>query len=411
LNIRDIISGHLHSGRMHPPGQPNPTERFINVRETIDKALADAGLDARNDPTSRIRSTIDDALTAAGLTARAVPARSDDALDGVAYEVVQEVVDGNAASPPTAEAGETMRPAAFVSRTFSNAAGTLAYKLYVPSARAAGFANAMPIVVMLHGCTQSPDDFAAGTRMNELAERHGFLVVYPAQAAGANAMKCWNWFRADNQARDAGEPALIAGIVREVAALHAVDERRIFVAGMSAGGAMATVLAATYPELFAAAGCHSGLGYRAAHDMPSAMGAMGAHQRTAALSMQRPGPASTHRLPVPIIVFHGDQDHTVNPRNGEEVIRQALAGHDGDADSVAALRETISVAGREATRTTYSAAGVTIAEHWNLHGVGHAWSGGSAAGSYTDTGGPSASEEMLRFFRAHPRVNRSVGDA
>ena len=247
---------------------------------------------------------------------------------------------------------------------------------------------------MLHGCTQNPDDFAAGTRMNELAERHGFLVAYPAQAADANCLKCWNWFKAGDQARDCGEPSLIAGITREVAAACGADERRIFVAGLSAGAAMAVVLGRTYPDLYAGVGAHSGVPYAAAHDMPSALAAM----------RGAPGPQPQgHDRPVrrtPTIVFHGGQDATVDAANGERIALQAVTAVETPRLQ-RSLQRGSNAGGRGWQRTVHAEAdGRPVVEHWQLDGAGHAWSGGSAGGSYTDPAGPDASAEMLRFFLA-----------
>lgn len=257
----------------------------------------------------------------------------------------------------------------------------------------------MPLVVMLHGCTQSPEDFAAGTRMNTLAEEHGCLVAYPGQAQSANAQKCWNWFNPGDQGRDGGEPALIAGITRQIMREHAVDPRRVHVAGLSAGGAAAAIMAQAYPDLYAAVGVHSGLACGAARDIPSAFAAM----RQGAAAPAKPGRAGAgagDRRIVPTIVFHADRDGTVHPRNGDQVIAQSAA-----AGGLRTEVQRGQVPGGHAySRTIHAdAAGRTVLEQWVVHGGGHAWSGGSAAGSYTDPRGPDASREMLRFFLEHPR--------
>ncbi|MFH6786345.1 PHB depolymerase family esterase [Methylobacterium sp. DB0501] len=284
--------------------------------------------------------------------------------------------------------------ARFEERRLSGAAGSLTYKVYVPRGpQGEGLPRTLPVVVMLHGCTQDPDDFALGTRMNDLAEKEGALVVYPRQERAANAQKCWNWFQPGDQGRGAGEPALIAGIARAVVEEFGADPTRVFVAGLSAGGAAAAILAATYPDVFAAAGIHSGLACGAARDLPSALAAMGqggaAPPRTGAT--------------VPTIVFHGDGDRTVHPLNGERVAGQAMPG--------GGLTETVtrgtSPGGIPYTRGVHAdATGRGIVETWVLHGVGHAWSGGSPDGSYTEPRGPDASAEMLRFFLAQARTEQ-----
>ncbi len=302
--------------------------------------------------------------------------------------------DGAAApvpAPSPAAAPDGLSPGArFLDAAFSNPAGSRPYKLYVPGGYRPG--RPVPLVVMLHGCTQSPDDFAAGTRMNEAAERHGCLVAYPGQVKSANAQRCWNWFSAADQARDAGEPSLIAGITREIMRDYAVDPRRVYVAGLSAGGAAAAVMGGTYPDLFAAIGVHSGLACGAARDMPSAFVAM---QRGHDGAAPRPGAGQ----PVPAIVFHGDRDNTVNPRNGDAVVAQAAR-----AAALTTRTERGQVPGGYAyARTLHAdAAGRVVVEQWVVQGAGHAWSGGSAAGSYTDPRGPDATGEMLRFFLEHP---------
>ena len=277
------------------------------------------------------------------------------------------------------------RGAQFLGGTFANEAGSRPYKLYVPSGYRAG--QEVALVVMLHGCTQSRDDFAVGTRMNEIAEQRNFLVVYPGQVGSANMQKCWNWFHEADQRRDEGEPSLIAGITRKIMVEYAVDPKRVFVAGLSAGGAAAAIMGASYPDLYAAIGVHSGLACGAAHDVPSAFNAM--HQgATGSASGQQ-------RILVPAIVFHGDQDTTVSPRNGEAVVAQSV----GAASLSTRLEQGQVPGGHSYTRTIRAdAAGRAVVEQWVLHGAPHAWSGGSPEGSYTDPKGPDASREMVRFF-------------
>ena len=274
--------------------------------------------------------------------------------------------------------------ARFVDFTFRGQGGMLGYKLYVPSTYVG---QDRPLVVMLHGCTQSPDDFAAGTRMNEIAEEENLLVAYPRQTSSGNAQKCWNWFEAKDQRRDGGEPALIAGLTREIMRDFAVDPARVFVAGLSAGGAAAAIMAQAYPDLYAAAGVHSGLAAGAATDMVSAFAAM----RQGGVPRSRGG---TGRL-VPTIVFHGDGDRTVHPSNRDHVLVQAGAG----AVLESCTTEGHATGGLSYTRTVHAdGAGRPMLEDWVLHGAGHAWSGGSQAGSYTEPRGPDASREMVRFF-------------
>jgi poly(hydroxyalkanoate) depolymerase family esterase len=269
----------------------------------------------------------------------------------------------------------------FLSGSHTSAAGTRNYKLFVPPQ--AGM-QPLPLVVMLHGCTQNADDFAAGTGMNDAALRQGFFVLYPEQTQSHNPSRCWNWFKHNHQQRGRGEPELLAGMTRHVMAQHPIDPRRVYVAGLSAGGAMAAILGQAYPDLFAAIGVHSGLPPGAARDVTSAFQAM---------KEGASGTASGHTPPT--IVFHGDADKTVHPVNGRRI---ADAGSRG---ATAQTEHARSDNGRLYTREVYrDASGRIAVEHWRVHGAGHAWSGGRPEGTYTDRQGPDATAAMLKFFFA-----------
>jgi poly(hydroxyalkanoate) depolymerase family esterase len=310
------------------------------------------------------------------------------ATPGEVIDVEARVVHSPAQSPPVdsePSAGTDERPGTFVAGSFANAIGRRDYKLFVPPQAGE---RALPLVVMLHGCTQDPDDFAAGTRMNEAAREQGFFVLYPAQSRRMNPQGCWNWFKHSHQKRGSGEPAILADMTKDVIRRHDVDARRVFIAGLSAGGAMAAIMGEAYPEIYSAVGVHSGLAAGAATDLPGALMAMKSG------SARVPARAAAR----PTIVFHGDADATVNAVNSERVVTAAA----GDAQAVQVERIHRGTH-RASTRHVHRAAdGRVVAEHWIVHGGAHAWFGGSAAGSYTDGQGPDATAEMLRFFFDQP---------
>lgn len=296
-------------------------------------------------------------------------------------------------------------PGSFDNVAMEHAGVNQSYRLYVPQSAASG--KPMPLVLMLHGCTQNPEDFANGTGMNQAAAEAGALVLYPAQLRNANPNACWNWFTPEHQQRDGGEPDMLVEMVRDVMARHPVDPQRIYVTGLSAGGAMASLLGREYPELFAAVGVHSGLQAGAAHNMIGALSAM----KTGAKGLPKVAKAAKPGDVPALIVFHGDADATVSPRNAEQLVENAVQQLGSDAVKSEILQGQ-SPAGQAYTRTLFHAPAVQSKdeandvriEQWTLHGAGHAWSGGAATGSHTDPRGVNATQEMLRFFLEHPKT-------
>ena len=323
-----------------------------------------------------------------------------------------------APAPPPAPSPKP-RAASFAELSFRSGDMPYAYRLYVPGSdgtpaplTAAGSPALLPLVVLLHGCKQDAADFAIGTGMNELAEAEKYLVLYPEQSSNANSMRCWNWFDAAHQSRDSGEPKMIAALIRKVIKTHGADPSRVYIAGLSAGGAMAAIMAGLYPELFAAVGVHSGLPPGAATDVISAFSAMrrGARKGRAAAGSANDAQADENdAFVMPTIVFHGSADKTVNPDNGDQITEAALAALYSAGITLKKVEQSENSPGspsgrRDTTRTIYRATdGKSFVEHWAIGSGPHAWSGGDAAGSFTDPHGPSASQAMVDFFLQHRR--------
>jgi poly(hydroxyalkanoate) depolymerase family esterase len=320
--------------------------------------------------------------------------------------IVAASIAGSAAGPAAPVRAAGPEPAAvgrWVESTYAGAAGSRRYKLYVPGSYDP--ARRHMLVVLLHGCTQDADDLARGTRVAEHAEREGFLALLPEQPVSANPKKCWNWYDPAHQRRDAGEPALVAGITERVMTDYAVDPARVHLAGISAGAAMASLVAVAYPERYASLALHSGLAWRPATDVTGALGAMmkGAADPDA-LGAQALEAMGARARAVPALIIHGGRDAVVDPANGRQGARQ-WAVTDARALGVASLA-TVESAGQGGgyswTRTCYSGVTRCLVEELVVHELGHAWSGGSREGTFTDERGPDATGEMVRFFREHP---------
>ena len=326
----------------------------------------------------------------AGPKANAASKAAGRALSRVKSSTKPPVKHAEKTRLPTATARSRIpmpRGASFRSRTHDCTFGSLDYKLYLPACSATAVLP-LPVLVMLHGCGQTPDDFATGTGMNALAEELGIIVVYPAQDRRAQQNRCWNWYRRGDQGRVAGEPALLASLMRDVLSTSPADPARVYVAGLSAGASMALILAATYPDIFSAVGAHSGLAWGAARDATSA-----------AFAMKYGAPGHRATGPMPTINFHGEDDKVVHVRNGRYVAARA---DDAYADLRRTERTSRADGGHPYVRVSHRRGkGRSFTEFWVIKDAGHAWSGGSPAGRFTDPSGPDASREMLRFMLQH----------
>jgi poly(hydroxyalkanoate) depolymerase family esterase len=307
----------------------------------------------------------------------------------------------------TARAGES------ISGKAASAAGTRSYSLWIPS----GYdkRKPTPLVMMLHGCMQNPQGLAAISGMNAVADQNNFLVVYPEQSKEANPLQCWNWFDAKHQARDSGEPSILAAVVNEVRRSHKVDAKRVYVAGISAGAAMAVVMGVSYPDIFSAVGVHSGLAFKAATDVQGGLTAMkqgGPDPRQLGLlafQVMEKNLAGKSARRMPVIVFHGDADPYLNPSNANQVVTQWVTTNDylddGKSNDSVASEPARTIpgsipAGHTFTRYVYNDRSARLLiEEWIVKGLGHAWSGSPAAAPFADPKGPNASAEMWRFFR------------
>ncbi|MDB3936074.1 PHB depolymerase family esterase [Granulosicoccus sp.] len=308
--------------------------------------------------------------------------------------------DEHSANPP-AEQKE------FTYGEFTHAGVSIPYRLYIPSTEVIG---PMPLLLLLHGCTQDATDFATGTAMNTVADENGIAVLYPSQTASANANKCWNWFEPAHQRRGAGEPAALSALTQQVISEHALDSHRVFVAGMSAGGAMSVVLGEQYPELFAAVGIHSGLPSGIASNVMQALSAMKGHGDP--VERQRPpsfkqGTAHPESVRIqPTIVFHGARDRTVDATNAQAIVDDCLKRASEVGENITSQCHQTASGVNAVTITTHrGSAQQVICEYWHLHSAGHQWSGGNPAGTHTDASGPNASAEMVRFFLTNVDAN------
>jgi poly(hydroxyalkanoate) depolymerase family esterase len=296
------------------------------------------------------------------------------------------------------------------------------YRLFVPKDYTEG--KSMPLVVMLHGCAQDPESFAAGTRMNRIADEHGFFVLYPRQTRLANPYSCWNWYDPRTQARG-GEAAIVMAMVDEVVGRYGIDADRIYVAGVSAGGAFTSILASCYSDVFAAAAVHSGFPFGVADGPISAMRVM---EKAYPYDSDRAGKAAfdcrgSGRRAIPVLVIHGTRDDKVLPKAAGDAVKQFAQVEDlcddgQDNDSVAATRLVNELVPEQAGKTrayqvsTFARDGKPMLQEVMVTGLGHGWSGGDDGREnpadkvkypYNDPLGPDASRMIWRFFSQHTR--------
>ena len=294
--------------------------------------------------------------------------------------------------------------------SYRGVGGNRAYFVHRPSELVAP----APLVVMLHGCTQTAADLARSTKMNAVADRHGFVVAYPQQSGQHNSQGCWNWFLPSHQQRAAGEPAVIAGIAQAVAASGSgfeVDPERVFLAGMSAGGAMAAILASTYPDLFSGLAVHSGIPYGAATSQEAAFQVMARGARDGNGHVDALAAMGERARRIPTIVIHGTSDSIVSPVNGRRLVEQWLGANtlspheplDGRLSRPAQVVQERVTGGHAYTRSRWSdGQGRAAVEYVEVAGLGHAWSGGAAGAAWSDARGPDAGEAIWRFFSELP---------
>ena len=289
----------------------------------------------------------------------------------------------NVKTPPTLDMGMSRE-------RYDCAFGARDYLLFLPRNKRS---KPKGLLLMLHGCTQTSSDFARGTNMANLAQQKNFIVAFPEQSRGANAQTCWNWFERGDQERDLGEPAILAGMAQSLSASHGISDDQIYVAGFSAGAAMAVILGETYPDVFAAIGVHSGLPYRAAHSVASALAAMGGKS----MPQKTAGKLSPS---VPLIIFHGTEDKIVAPKNAKQIVSATVQRNPTITSEIEVKRPGASRSKQKnATCIRHvTSQGQIAIEEWQIDGLGHNWSGGNLSGSYTDPTGPDASKLMLKFF-------------